>query len=103
MARKRRRFTAEFKGRVALEALRESGSVEAIAARYELPPDQVSSWKRQLLEAAPEVFAAGESRKSAEQEEAKLQDLQARIGELTAERDFLRRGLKRGGGRSGPG
>ena len=96
MARKRRRFTAEFKGRVALEeALQESGSVEAIAARYELPPDQVSSWKRQLLDAAPEVFAVGASRKSAEEEEAKLRDLQARIGELTAERDFRRRGLKR--------
>ena len=47
MARKRRRFTAEFKGRVALEALRERDSVQAIAARHELHPNQVSAWKRQ--------------------------------------------------------
>ena len=75
MARKRRRFTAEFKGRVALEALRE--------------PNQVSAWKRQLLDAAPEVFARGAARKLAQQHEAKIHDLHAKIGELTVERDFL--------------
>ena len=57
MARKRRRFTAEFKARVALEALQERDSVQAIAARHELHPNQVSAWKRQLLDAVPEVFA----------------------------------------------
>ena len=56
MARKRRRFTAEFKARVALEALRERDSVQAIAARHELHPNQVTTWKRQLLEGLPEVF-----------------------------------------------
>ena len=57
MARKRRRFTAEFKGRVALEALRERDSVQAITARHELHRNQVSAWKRQLPDAVPEVFA----------------------------------------------
>ena len=57
MARKRRRFTAEFKARVALEALRERDSVQAIAARHELHPNQVTTWKRLLLEGLPEVFA----------------------------------------------
>ena len=51
MARKRRRFTTEFKGRVALEALLERDSVQAIAARHELHSNQVSAWKRQLLDA----------------------------------------------------
>ena len=45
------------KGRVALEAPRERGSVQAIAARHELRPNQVSPWKRQMLDTAPEVFA----------------------------------------------
>ena len=53
MARKRRRFTAEFKARVALEALQERDSVQAIAARHELHPNQVSAWKRQLVDAVP--------------------------------------------------
>ena len=65
MARKRRRFTAEFKGRVALEALQERDSVQAIAARHELHPNQVSAWKRQLLDAVPEAFAKGGRRKLA--------------------------------------
>ena len=89
MARKRRRFTAEFKGRVALEALRERDSVQAIAARHELHPNQVSAWKRQLLDAVPEVFARGGRRKLAQDHEAKIHDLRAKIGELTVERDFF--------------
>ena len=95
MARKRRRFTAEFKARVALEALRERDSVQAIAARHELDANQVTTWKRQLLEGLPEVFAGGAGRKAALEHEAKIRDLHAKIGELTVERDFFRRGLKR--------
>ena len=94
MARKRRRFTAEFKGRVALEALQERDSVQAIAARHELHPNQVTAWKRQLLDAVPEVFAKGAG-KLVQEHEAKIRDLHAKIGELTVERDFFRRGLKR--------
>ena len=95
MARKRRRFTPEFKARVALEALRERDSVQAIARRYELHPNQVSNWKRQLLDSLPEVFAGGGRRKLAEEHEAKIRELHAKIGELTVERDFFRRGLGR--------
>ena len=95
MARKRRRFTPEFKAQVALEALRERDSVQAIARRHELHPNQVSTWKRQLLDAVPEVFARDGSRKLAKEHEAKVHDLHARIGELTVERDFFRRGFGR--------
>ncbi|MDE0037852.1 MAG: transposase [Gammaproteobacteria bacterium] len=56
MARKRRRFTADFKKRVALEALRERDPVQAIAARYEVHPNQMSAWKRQAVEGLDEVF-----------------------------------------------
>ncbi|WP_420636673.1 IS3 family transposase [Candidatus Palauibacter sp.] len=92
MAGKRRRFTPEFKARVALEALREHDSVQAIARRHELHPNQVSTWKRQLLEGLPEVFAGGAGRKLAKEHEAKVRELHAKIGELTVERDFFRRG-----------
>ena len=95
MAGKRRRFTSQFKARVALEALRERESVKAIATRHELHPNQVGTWKRQLLEAVPEVFAGGQDRKLAREYEAKIRELHAKIGELTVERDFFRRGLGR--------
>ncbi len=93
MAKRRRRFTPQFKARVALEAVRERDSVQAIARRHELHPNQVSLWKRQLLAAVPDVFAAG-AEKRAKECEAKIHDLHAKIGELTVERDFFRRGLR---------
>ncbi|MCY4647939.1 MAG: transposase [Gammaproteobacteria bacterium] len=92
MAKKRRRFTPEFKARVALEALRERDSVQAIARRHKLHPNQVSTWKRQLLDAVPEVFAQDGRPKLAREHEVKVHDLHAKIGELTVERDFFRRG-----------
>ena len=91
MARKRRRFTPQFKVRVALEALRERESVKAIATRHELHPNQVGTWKRLLLEAVPKMFAGGQDRKRIQQYEAKVRELHTKIGELTVERDFFRR------------
>ena len=55
----------------------------------------MTTWKRLLLEGLPEVFAGGAGRKAALEHEAKIRDLHAKIGELTVERDFFRRGLKR--------
>ena len=63
--------------------------MQAIAARHELHANQVTTWKRQLLEGLPEVFAGGAGRKAALEHEAKIRDLHAKIGELTVERDFF--------------
>ena len=93
MSKKRRRFTAEFKKRVALEALRERDTVQSIAARHEVHPNQVSTWKRQAVEGLAEVFAGAPKRGS--EHESTIRDLHAKIGELTVERDFFRRGLAR--------
>ena len=57
MATKRRRFTAEFKARVATEALRGDRTIQAIAAKHEVHPNQVSGWKRQAQEGLREVFS----------------------------------------------
>ena len=94
MATKRRRFSAEFKARVGLEALRGDRPIQAIAAKHEVHPNQVSGWKRQAQEGLREVFAGGSSRDQADHE-AIIHDLHAKIGELTVERDFLSRGLGR--------
>ena len=94
MTKKRRRFSAEFKKRVALEALRERDTVQAIAARYEVHPNQVSAWKRQAVDGLEEVFSSATTKASAEHE-TKVRDLHAKIGELTVERDFFVRGLGR--------
>ena len=91
MTTRRRRFTAEFKKKVALEALRGAETVQAIAARHEVHPNQVSAWKRQAVEGVGAAFAG--SAKGASSDESRLKEAYAKIGELTLERDFFRSGL----------
>lgn len=69
MATRRRRFTAAFKKRVALEALRGEQPVQAIAAKRQIHPNQVSAWKRQAVEGLEEVFSGPRSEGRAEHEE----------------------------------
>ena len=65
--RRRRRFTADFKKRVALEALRGDRTVQEIAARHEVHPNQVSTWKRQAIDGLDEIVGGGRaSRQSAD-------------------------------------
>ena len=92
MATRRRRFTAAFKKRVALEALRGERPVQAIAAKHQVHPNQVSAWKRQAVEGLDEVFSGPRSKGRSEHEET-IRALHAKIGELTVERDFFLRGL----------
>ena len=73
-------------------ALRGERTIQAIAAKYELHPNQVSGWKRQAQAGLQEVFADATSRRQKDHE-AIIHDLHAKIGELTVGRDFLARGL----------
>jgi len=90
----RRRFTADFKARVALEALRGDRTIQEIAAKHKVHPNQVSGWKRQAMDGLNEVFSNGAER-AGRDHESEVHDLHAKIGQLTVERDFLARGLKR--------
>jgi transposase len=90
----RRRFSADFKARVALEALRGDRTVQEIAAKHKVHPNQVSTWKRQAVDGLGEVFSNGVDR-ARRDHECDVRDLHAKIGELTVERDFLARGLRR--------
>jgi transposase-like protein len=90
----RRRFTADFKSRVALEALRGDKTIQEIASKHKVHANQVSTWKRQAVEGLGAVFSNGAER-AGRNHESELRDLHAKIGELTVERDFLARGLKR--------
>jgi len=93
VAKTRRRFTPEFKAKVALEAVREVQTVADLARRYEIHPNQISKWKREFLDNAARAFEnAGRSAGDASEREA---ELFRKIGELTVERDFLSRGLDR--------
>ena len=91
---KRRNFTADFKAKVALEALRGDKTIQEIATRHKVHPNQVSTWKRQAVDGLGEVFSNG-SEHSRRDHESEVHDLHAKIGQLTVERDFLAKGLKR--------
>lgn len=91
---RRRRFTGEFKARVALEALRGDKTVQEIASKYKVHPNQVSTWKRQAIDGLSEVFSNGTDHERQDRE-TEVRDLHAKIGQLTVERDFLAGGLKR--------
>ncbi len=86
---KRRRFTDDFKAKIALEALRGDQTLSQIAARHKLHPNQISQWKLQALEGLSGVFSSGKRGAQPSDMDAKIKDLHAKIGELTVERDFL--------------
>ena len=90
---KRRRFSAEFKRKVVLEAMRGDEAIRVIAARRNLNPNQVSKWKAEACEGLLEVFRRGKSVGESDSERL-IEQLYARIGELTVERDFFLRGSR---------
>jgi len=83
----------EFKARVALEALRGDKTVQEVAAKHKVQPNQVSTWKRQAIDGQSEVFSNGADR-DREDYESGVRNLHAKIGQLTVELDFLANGLK---------
>ena len=94
MSRTRRSFSAEFKAKVALEALKGEEPIQAIAARHELLPVQVSQWKKEAQDRMAEVFAKP-GKESREQilEAERQKELYARIGQQQIEIDWLKKKL----------
>ena len=91
---KRNRYSAEFKAKVAREALKEEATIAEIAARFNIHPNQVSEWKKQAIEGLRDVFTGKHGRNDAAHE-AQMKELHAKIGQLTMERDFLGRAFGR--------
>ena len=89
---KRRKFSGQFKAKVALEALRGDRTIQEIAAKHRVHPSQVSTWKKQAVDGVSGVFSGGASTQGPSEPEIK--DLHAKIGRLAVENDFLAQGLK---------
>ncbi len=88
--RTRRKIDATLKAKIALEALREQATVVDLAQRYQVHPNQIYAWKKQLLDQAARAFESGNGDTAAERER-EIERLHAKIGQLIVERDFLAR------------
>jgi transposase len=85
----RRKIDAGLKAKIALEAVREQATVADLAQRYEVHPNQIYAWKKQLLEQTARAFDQKIGLDADEAREREIEKLHAKIGQLTVERDFL--------------
>jgi transposase-like protein len=87
---KRRKFSAEYKTKVAIEAIRGLKTLNELSSEYEVHPNQISKWKKQLLTQAPQIFKDrlnGDSNK----EDKKVDKLYQEIGQLQVELNWLKK------------
>ena len=89
MVRKRRRHTAAFKFRVALEALEGNKTISQLSSEYEVHANLIRAWKRQLLENGPGVFAGKGERIQLEQDSREA-ELSLQIEQLNREVEWLK-------------
>jgi len=87
---KRRRFSGAFKGKVALESIKNDRTISEISNEYKVHPNQVSQWKKQLLDGIPELFSNKSTRRAKEREELES-ELYRQIGQLKVEIDWLKK------------
>ena len=90
MKKERRKFSAAFKAKVALEAIKEKETLQQLASKFEVHPNQITLWKKEFLENASLVF---ESKRQEVKDESKDKILYSKMGELQIEIDFLKKVL----------
>ena len=89
MKKTRRKIDAALKAKIALEALREQATVSDLSQRYQVHPNQIYAWKKQLQEQAARAFDVKLGHEAEARTAREVERLHAKIGELTIENDFF--------------
>lgn len=97
---KRPRYSAEFKARVALDAIRGGQTLAELASRHGVHPNLIGQWKRQAVENMATVFGGG-AMTAVKDRETEVERLHAKIGQFAVERDFLSKAFGRRAGIEG--
>lgn len=92
MSTKKRKFTAEFKARAALEALRNDSTINELASKYSIHTTQINRWKQAALLFIKEGFSNKDQRMSQDNQEL-IAELYRQIGEMKCENDFLKKNV----------
>lgn len=95
MSRINRKFSAEFKSKVALEAIKGLKSISEIAHEYELHPVQVTQWKKDALERFSDLFEGDKKQKEQiSKMQSEREELFQQIGQMSVELEWLKKKLK---------
>lgn len=86
----RKKYSSEFKSKVALEALKGTRTLSELASEYEVHPNQISQWKQQLKNALPEVFEKTNTKSNTDSKKLEAR-LYQEIGRLKVELDWLKK------------
>jgi len=90
----RRKFSADFKAKVVIESLKEKNTIESLARKYELHPNQITIWKKEFLDKAANIFGSEEDRSvDKKEQEALLDKLYNQIGKQNVEIEWLKKKL----------
>jgi len=88
--KQRRKFTSEFKTKVAIEAIKERYTLSKLSKRFDLHPNQISKWKQEFLDNSSIVFEQ-KGKKKEQEPEVDIDKLYKKIGQLKMEKEFLKK------------
>lgn len=92
MKKSRKRYSSEFKAKVALEALKEQKTLSELAQEFELHPNQISQWKKQIFDNVEQLFLNNSAKSQRKHDQLEAQ-LYQQIGQLSVELDWLKKKL----------
>jgi transposase len=94
MKKERRKFSASFKAKVALEAIKEKETLQQLSSKFEVHPNQITQWKKEFLEGAEQIFSKNKVEDKINNEQEK-EDLYNKIGHMQVQIDFLKKVLEK--------